>query len=224
MHAPHPPPETDGEEYWISVSDLMAGLMVVFLFVAVAYPTGAAATYARLQEQLYEDLYAEFEQDLPRWAAELDRETLAVRFQEPEVFFDQGSDRLKPQFQAILHDFFPRYVRVLRREAYVDDIAEIRIEGHTSSEWQAGVDGLDAYVANMELSQDRTRAVLGFVVSLPEVEAEQGWLLSKVTANGLSSSHLVLKDGIEDATRSRRVEFRVRTHAERRLMELAGGS
>ena len=27
----------DGEESWISVSDLMAGLMMVFLFLAVIY-------------------------------------------------------------------------------------------------------------------------------------------------------------------------------------------
>ena len=27
----------DGEEYWISVSDLMAGLMMVFLFIMIIY-------------------------------------------------------------------------------------------------------------------------------------------------------------------------------------------
>ena len=73
----------------------------------------------------------------------------------------------------------------------------------------------------MELSQDRTRAVLQYCFSLMKDE-DVLWLKGLVTANGLSSSHLILtKSGEEDKDLSRRVEFRVRTNAEKQLEDIA---
>jgi hypothetical protein len=53
-------------------------------------------------------------------------------------------------------------------------------------------------------------------------EEDVMWLKGLVTANGLSSSHLILtKSGDEDKDLSRRVEFRVRTNAEKQLEDIA---
>jgi outer membrane protein OmpA-like peptidoglycan-associated protein len=216
-------PQGEGE-YWISISDLMSGLMVVFLFIAVAYVTNIYVTYERLQTQLYTELVNEFEQDLPRWNAIIRRDDLAMRFREPDVLFDVGSAELKPRFQTILRDFFPRYIRILTHEQYVDEIEEVRIEGHTSSEWRAGTDSLEAYINNMELSQDRTRSVLSYVLNMDRAEARYNWLIRRLTANGLSSSDLIYAAGTneEDAERSRRVEFRIRLDVEGRLESVIG--
>jgi hypothetical protein len=47
------------------------------------------------------------------------------------------------------------------------------------------------------------------------------WSIKHVTANGLSSSHLILSsDGIEDELKSRRVEFRTKTNAEKKVVEI----
>ena len=46
------------------------------------------------------------------------------------------------------------------------------------------------------------------------------WAKNYITANGLSSSHPILKNGIEDKELSRRVEFRVKTNAEKQLEEI----
>lgn len=215
-------PEDEGSgEFWMSISDLMSGLMVIFLFIAVAYITNVAMTYERLQEELYRDLQKEFRGDLEKWSAELDRENLSVRFTEPRVLFDTGEAYVNPRFRKILQDFFPRYIKVLTRPKYRDEIAEVRIEGHTSSEWAPGVTGLDAYIRNMELSQDRTRSVLSYVMRLPSSEPNEEWLIDHLTANGLSSSKLIrADDGTEDRQRSRRVEFRVRTDAEKKIRSL----
>jgi len=209
----------DAGEYWISISDLMSGLMVVFLFIAVAYITNIYVTYERLQTRLYTELVNEFEQDLPRWNAIIKREDLAVRFREPDVLFDVGSAYLKPRFQSILDDFFPRYIRILTQDRYIREIEEVRIEGHTSSEWTADADSLEAYIKNMELSQDRTRSVLSYVLSLRGVAENYDWLIRRLTANGLSSSEPIFSpvDDTEDRERSRRVEFRVRLDVESRL-------
>ena len=40
----------------------------------------------------------------------------------------------KASIQGHLSDFMPRYI-VLLITNFVDDISEVRIEGHTSSEW-----------------------------------------------------------------------------------------
>ena len=76
------------------------------------------------------------------------------------MLFSSGSAELQPKFKEILNDFFPRYVAILSNEKYVNDIEEIRIEGHTSSEWRVEVPAEQAYFNNMELSQNRTRKVL----------------------------------------------------------------
>ena len=77
-----------------------------------------------------------------------------------------------------------------------------------------------AYFANMELSQARTRSVLKYVMNIEGIKSKKEWLVSHVTANGLSSSKLIMINGREDRNRSRRVEFRVRTDAEKRISEI----
>ena len=73
----------------------------------------------------------------------------------------------------------------------------------------------------MKLSQDRTRTVLEYCFNLLD-ETKKDWAMSKATANGLSYSHIIKNpDGSENPDRSRRVEFRIRTNAERKLEEIA---
>ncbi|HWP47707.1 MAG TPA: OmpA family protein [Candidatus Limnocylindrales bacterium] len=141
-----------------------------------------------------------------------------MRFKEPEVLFDQGKAELKEKFKVILDDFFPRYIKLLFTK-YKDNIEEIRIEGHTSSEWmEYKIDPETAYFKNMELSQDRTRSVLIYVLQMIKDDTLKQWARDKITANGLSSSKLIIKpNGEEDKEASRRVEFRVRTDAESQI-------
>jgi outer membrane protein OmpA-like peptidoglycan-associated protein len=119
---------------------------------------------------------------------------------------------------VILDDFFPRYIKLLFTK-YKDNIEEIRIEGHTSSEWmEYKIDPETAYFKNMKLSQDRTRSVLIYVLQMIKADKLKQWARGKITANGLSSSKLIIKpNGEEDKEASRRVEFRVRTDAESQI-------
>ena len=219
------------ESHWIPLTDLMTGLMVIFLLIAVSYmmqveadaarAKNVAIAYSEIKDALFEDLNKEFKLDLPKWKAQLIKSDLTIRFSEPEVLFATGSSELKPEFQAILQDFFPRYVRILTSAKYRDSISEVRIEGHTSSGWNGVASPSDAYFLNMELSQARTRSALAYVLSLPGDSGQVAWLRRFVTANGLSSSRLIMDDkGMEDVARSRRVEFRIRTDAETRLAKI----
>jgi outer membrane protein OmpA-like peptidoglycan-associated protein len=219
------------DSHWIPLTDLMTGLMLIFLLIAVSYMLqveadaarirNIAVAYNEIRDDLYDDLYREFRADLPKWNAQLLKSDLSVRFSQPEVLFATGSSELKPQFQEMLKDFFPRYIRILTLQKYRGSINEVRIEGHTSSDWIGVASEGDAYFLNMELSQARTRSTLAYVLNLPADHAQVAWLRKFVTANGLSSSRLILDDkGVEDVARSRRVEFRIRTDAEERIAKI----
>lgn len=206
----------------LSTGDLMAGLLFIFILLLMGallevqekaeQDEEIVRKYDMIKTQLYIDLQEEFKEDLTVWRATIDS-TLCIRFQEPSMLFDEGSDVLKNNFKEILNDFFPRYIAVLSRPQYRDNIEEIRIEGHTNTN--------GGYYSNMKLSQDRTRAVLEYCFGIMPDE-DILWLKGLVTANGLSSSHLIMTPkGEEDKDLSRRVEFRVRTNAEKQLEDIA---
>lgn len=219
------------EDHWIPLSDLMTGLMAMFLLISILYMVRleidadqvkeVAVAYSEIRDALYEDLEREFRTDLIDWRAELDKEDLSVRFTEPDVLFDTGSSELKPRFKAILDDFFPRYLAILTSDTYRSAITEVRIEGHTSSLWSQAATEDEAYFHNMALSQERTRSTLSYLMEIPAAAAQHEWLKQYVTANGLSSSKPIRSsDGSEDAQRSQRVEFKVRTDAEVRIARI----
>lgn len=213
--------EEDGG--WMHISDMMSVLMMIFLFISISYMIdvnkdrermrNVAEAYNKLQSELYVDLSAEFKDDLSKWNAVIDRKDMSVRFQEPDVLFDVGASVIKQDFKYILDDFFPRYLNILMSEKYKDNIEEIRIEGHTSTEWSVNVNEDLAYIHNMKLSQDRTREVLVYCLSLLYGEQKE-WTKYRLTSNGLSSSRVLMdKNGNEDKLLSRRVEFKVRTNS-----------
>lgn len=216
------------DEHWMSVSDLMAGLMVIFLFIAITYIRPIVEIQAKIRNivvawkdsevEIYAALNKEFKDDLSRWRAELDQNTLSIRFKAPDVLFASATATLKPEFKRILDDFFPRYLDVLYQ--FKGAIAEVRLEGHTSSEWEGASTKDVAYFMNMELSQARTRAVLEYSLGLPLIDSYKEWARQLITANGLSSSRLILRDSKEDRIRSRRVEFRVRTNTKEQIVRV----
>ncbi len=223
-------PDGSGEGgHWLSVSDLMAGLMVVFMFISIALMRSAilerdrikeiAVAYQDNQVRIYTALMKEFAQDLEHWQANINQETLAFEFQAPDVLFRMGETEVRPRFKEILQDFFPRYLDTLRK--FKDSISEIRIEGHTSSVWNGEVSQTEAYFRNMWLSQGRTRAVLRYVYGLPKCTPDRTWVKRHFAAVGYSSSRLIrTPEGKEDRARSRRVTFRVMTNAETQIRKI----
>ena len=190
-----------------------------------------AREYDNIKEQLYQSLMRAFGSRLASWHATIDRGTLSIRFQAPDIMFDQNSSVLKKGYEDILDEFFPKYIEVLNR--YRDDIEEVRIEGHTNSDSpkdDSCPSGRNCgYYFNVGLSQERAKNVLQYCINMDAVASDKGWLVKRLTANGLSFSHMICLDGkesgcpegSEDKQLSRRVEFRVRTNAEKQLEEIA---
>lgn len=217
--------DTENEDYWIPLADIMTGLMLIFLLVAISYMIEVHKEEALLREKLlsrssvlmnnfslnqaiYKDLIHEFTNDLPVWSASLESQDLTIRFNAPDVLFATGDAKLKPQFMHILADFFPRYLKIIK--PYNQHIAEVRIDGYTSSSWSASVSQDDAYFLNMQLSHQRTMSVLHYLYNLTDDQITHQYIQDHFTANGLASSHLIFNaDGSENSLKSQRVEFKI---------------
>ncbi len=222
--------EIDTGEQWMPVTDLMAALMMVFLFVSISLMRVAlderdsikevAVAHHDNQQNIFDAMQEEFSADLEKWGAEINRNDLSFIVTKLEVLFAVGEDALTPDFKIIMDDFFPRYLNVMK--SFHDSIQEIRIEGHTSSKWNQDSSDSEAYFNNMRLSQSRTLSVLEYGVNIPKVKSEYyDWVKLNVVAVGYSSSKLVLlSTGEEDKIGSRRVTFRVLTNAENEIRKI----
>ena len=83
------------------VADLMSALTMIFLFISVTYMLQVnkqkehieviAKDFKNTKHSIYKDLNKEFEEDLKKWNAYIDKDTLSITFKEPYVFFDVGS-------------------------------------------------------------------------------------------------------------------------------------
>lgn len=222
---------TDSESAgWVSISDLMAGLMIIFLFIAIAFihervpelmsresqVRNIVVSWQDIESQIARHLKREFsEAERRAWKMQIIEKSLIIRFKSPEVLFSNAEYELSDFYRKILTNFFPRYILVL--EQYDSWIEEVRIEGHTSSTWKSATKQ-EAFINNMELSQKRTMSVLKHSVDSIPYERWRKWAEEKVTATGFSSSKLITDAAeIEDESASRRVEFRVVTNTRGRI-------
>jgi outer membrane protein OmpA-like peptidoglycan-associated protein len=210
---------------WLSNSDLMAGLMIIFLFISIGFIREKAPEVVGSQDyvlnylsftdskenEIDEKLEQEFtDEEKKEWQLEIIPEENLIRFNAPDVMFSQSNYKLNDRFKTIINSFFPRYVKVLSKFGSL--ISEIRIEGHSSSEWK-DVTQDRAYIKNMVLSQERTISVLNeslnSLAKFKLSEKEIKWAFDKVSASGLSSRSIIKNfDGSENSVKSRRVEFR----------------
>ena len=215
------------ESFWIPLADLMTVLMVIFLFMSLSYMIGIKKRQVEkdhlIQEfqnakvDLLQQLTVEFKEDFKqtKWNAKLDSNNLSIRFVNEKILFDYDKSDLKDELKAILTEFFPRYLNIVRQKKYADKIAEVRIEGHTSTE--------GGYIYNLKLSQDRTRNVMDFLMGLDYYKnldtSDKKKLQYLLTANGLSYGRSLDKNGrltylsndSADNLNCRRVEFRIVT-------------
>lgn len=215
---------------WLSVSDLMTGLMIIFLFIAIAYISrvkknqNVLTDYVDTRTQLHDKLVDKFKSDTARWQMTIGHD-LSMRFNNPSVLFATGSYDLTPEFKEILDEFLPKYFDILVNDPLHEKIKEIRIEGHTDNV-PAPQFNKDPYIANTILSQLRSVSVLMHIRSMPAfnsyTEEQRRMIEFWLTANGLSYGRALDADGNFcydsnnpiDLDKSRRVEFRIVTSGE----------
>jgi outer membrane protein OmpA-like peptidoglycan-associated protein len=162
--------EEDNSGIWLSISDLMSGLLMFFalLFIVVQVQLQQEITKAqKLEKEL--EIYKKAVDQLPlriisaiegkfgQGVVEIDPKTGDVKIGD-RILFDEGSAELKPMGKQFLKRFIPIYSDVIFSDTlFESQITRVVIEGHTSSK------GSDK--ANMELSLRRALSVSDYIFS-----------------------------------------------------------
>ncbi len=122
------------------------------------------------------------------------------------VLFDQGKANITPSLGKFLADACQPWLSTLRNSGV--DIAEVKIEGHASSEWRSNSSPREAFLGNLDLSQRRSQAVLRTCLDFVGDAELLEWSRKHLIAVGYSSVRpVLLEDGQEDQASSRRVVF-----------------
>lgn len=203
----------------LSIGDLMAALLLIFILLLASTllrlqdDIEIAERYTAVKEDIYDSLKMEFVKEINSGKLTIHKENLMIRFS-PELKFATDETILTKDFKQILADFFPRYISIITQLQFKNKIEEIRIEGHT--------DNQASYIYNMQLSQARTRSVLAFVLDSTNYNSKhRDWVQQNLTANGLSYSKPIADNNtIQGRKQNRRVEFKLRTDADKQLEEM----
>ena len=205
-------PEEEETSYWLSYSDMMAALLLIFILIISFTLMQSKSQYESKQAELdkQKEIIKEQEQLLKDQQDELDRiagirsdlvaalrdefagSSLNVKVDEKTgaiTLFDVADSDLKEEGKTFLKEFLPKYCNVLLDEKYRDYVSEIIIEGHTDTN--------GSYIYNLELSQQRAFSVAKYcltesngIISSTDVEL----LRSVLTANGKSYSNPIYKE------------------------------
>ena len=217
--------------YWISIADLMTGLMVVFLFIAINFVI-QAFQYRYVQDEIYNTLLAEFEDEIVNNDIQISPDgTVRFNTNDERLLFELGEHSLTQEMKNTLDWFIPRYITIMSNPDYLDYIKEIRIEGHTDT--VPPKSGEDSYTFNLRLSSLRAIEVLRYVRSSKAYNILDSDTKDRfdflLTATGMSFSKALNSENeyvYESDTKdidleiSRRVEFRVVTSSEGLMEEI----
>lgn len=143
---------------WLSVGDLMSGLLMFFalLFIAVS---AQLVRYEEIITTLPERIINAIEAKIgDKGNLTRDEKTGDITLPN-EILFDEGSYQLKPQGRSFLKEFIPAFSETIFADDLISSqVSLIIIEGHTSSK--------GSEKDNMELSVKRALAVTEYINSI----------------------------------------------------------
>ena len=201
----------EGNIFWITMTDLMTGLVLVFIVLFVyAYLQGQ---YHKIEQNMAQESANKALQESLKdenIQATVDPVSGVVKIQDLELF-ELSSYKLSEKGKAYLDKFAPAYLNSLFSNEYLDkNIDKIIIQGHTDSQTFAGKYTDDEqYMKNMELSLNRAYAVANYMTNTSYNKENGNRLRKMILAEGASFSNPVMVNGKEDYDKSRRVELKL---------------
>lgn len=159
------PSKVEGESpFWISFSDLMSALMVLFLVVmavtliAVTKNVTAEEEAKIRREKEIKGVMALIKKESLKKNVKVDDVTYKIDLGEV-VRFDSGSFSIKPDAARFLRDYVPVLLEAKNTAEGQKWMRRIVVEGYTDT------DG--TYLYNLRLSQDRSRSVVCELFAAP---------------------------------------------------------
>jgi chemotaxis protein MotB len=204
--------ENESED-WLILSDVSMGGFIIFLVIAIAYIARHSEVYKR--EGIYDSL-KHFGQS--KMIDVLDDGTIRFSSTSNNSMFKFNGTDIQKGFQAELIKFLPGYLDTLLTK--LNDIKEVRIEGHTDNICNGSPSEQACYLYNLELSQKRAYSLLEFVLNSNAFKklsiVNQTKMRKIFVAVGYSYSIPLDKKGkytkdikTIDLEKSRRVDFKI---------------
>jgi len=189
----------DDKAFWISYSDLMTAMMIVFMLMMAT----ALLEIHEKQEQrdiVRKEIVTELVNRLQeRYPVSVDISTGSITISDG-ILFGFNETKLSPQGKEFLRNFMPEYSDILLgNERVREHVAQIIIEGHA--------DNVGSYEANLDKSLGRAYSVSTFIFNTNEMSAYKNMnqMQQILTANGRANM-----EPKETAEKSRRVEIKFR--------------
>ena len=236
----HKPQNADeGNIFWITMTDLMLGLVIVFMLLFVFAIMGykeqseeintQSAQISKLKKKIKtlskkERVYysrkfsSEIKKELEAQGLDLDIDPNSAQVKISNVeLFELNSYELSDKGKDYLNKFFPEYINtLLKNEKVRKNLHHIIIEGHTDSHTFYGANTQEEqFLKNMNLSLMRARTVADYLFTTDYDKQYTKDLTKLIIIEGNSFTEPVLnQDKREDYDASRRVELSLLFKAE----------
>ena len=196
--------------FWISFSDLMTALMVLFLVAMAVALIGVTQGIRRIeaQKQQREDSIQSCISDMAQISQRPEFRGVKVQGQTLEfgslAEFRKGSNDLPPERQHFLRSIVPHVLDAARHDSCKSWLKRVIVEGFASQE--------GSYLHNLNLSLERSQRVLCVLLDPKAPDApslDDRKLIRQLFLVGGSSFNAAILDSPE---KSRRVELRLEFH------------
>lgn len=203
----------DNNVFWVTMSDLMLGVAVIFIVLFVFAITGFTQNKINqhnMQYQINEKLIQELNKK--NINAEIDKISGIVKISDLELF-ELNSWQLSKKGEEYLQKFIPVYLNtILNDKETFDNIQQISIEGHTDSQaFKNTKTEEEQYLKNLNLSLNRAEAIANYIIKL-NAQNNNNYnekLTKLLSVEGKSFSKPIVINGKEDFNKSRRVELKI---------------
>lgn len=204
--------EDAGNIFWVTMSDLLLGLAIIFMTLFVLAMTGfTQETINQKKEQMQANKELIEKLKSENIEAQVDPLTGDIKISDLELF-ETGSFCLSSNGKNYLNKLIPIYINtIFSKPELISQIENIVIQGHTDSQMFSGIKNPDLqYMKNMTLSLQRANSVADYIFSTNFDKQYSTQLKKILVVEGKSYSEPIIVNGKEDYNKSRRVELRLK--------------
>lgn len=146
----------DENSYWMSIGDLMSGLMFIFILALSVFMINITELTEELvyKEETREEILQEIKDEMEARGftkIKIINEQGILRLEEG-ILFNSGEARLLPRGEELLRSLGPITYKVLSKPEYKGEIETVFIEGHTDND---PVSQTNRFQSNWDLSTQR---------------------------------------------------------------------
>ena len=199
--------------FWITMSDLLLGLVVIFLVLFVFAITGFTQNKINEKETQYQ-ITEKIVKELEQKGINVDSDKFSGKIKISDLeLFELNSSELSEQGKKYMSQFVPVYFDTIMKDPkIIENISKIVIEGHTDSQTFAGAKSPEEqYYLNMDLSLRRASSVAQYIVyaQYKGKKEYKNTLYKLLSVEGKGPSEPIVINGKEDYAKSRRVELKI---------------